>query len=112
MNSPDDFANGAPVGNGGGAATPTVRRTSNAFGSPGTDSTVRRIDLNELLVQVDPSHGGIGARRAERIRRAANSWRGGPAAVSHRRAVREIVGAVHLSSVLRRAGHASASDAI
>ncbi len=50
MNSPDDFANGAPVG-GSGTATPAVRRTSNAFGSPGTDSTVRRIDLNEQLIR-------------------------------------------------------------
>ena len=50
MDSSDDFANGAPVG-GGGPATPAVRRTSNAFGSPGTDSTVRRIDLNEQLIR-------------------------------------------------------------
>jgi DNA polymerase V len=49
MDSSDDFANGAPVG--GGPVTPTVRRTSNAFGSPGTDSTVRRIDLNEQLIR-------------------------------------------------------------
>jgi DNA polymerase V len=26
-------------------------RTSNAFGSPGTDSTVKRIDLNEALIR-------------------------------------------------------------
>ena len=51
MNSSDDFANGGPVGHGDGPATPTVRRTSNAFGSPGTDSTVRRIDLNEQLIR-------------------------------------------------------------
>lgn len=51
MNSLDDFENGAPVGHGDGPATPTVRRTSNAFGSPGTDSTVRRIDLNEQLIR-------------------------------------------------------------
>jgi DNA polymerase V len=50
MDSSDDFANGAPVG-GDGPATPTVRRTSNAFGSPGTDSTVRRIDLNEQFIR-------------------------------------------------------------
>ena len=49
MDSSDDFANGAPVG--GGPVTPTVRRTSNAFGSPGTDPTVRRIDLNEQLIR-------------------------------------------------------------
>ncbi len=51
MNSPDDFANGAPVGTGGGATPPAVHRASNAFGSPGTDSTVRRIDLNEQLIR-------------------------------------------------------------
>jgi len=50
MHSPDDFPDGAPVGRDGPAA-PTVRRTSNAFGSPGTDSTVRRLDLNDLLVR-------------------------------------------------------------
>ena len=50
MDSSDDFANGAPVG-AGGPATPGVRRTSNAFGSPGTDSTVRRVDLNEQLIR-------------------------------------------------------------
>src|SRR5471030_1320767 len=50
MNSSADFANGAPVGNSGGPGLPVVRRTSYAFGSPGTDSTVRRIDLNEQLI--------------------------------------------------------------
>jgi DNA polymerase V len=28
-----------------------VRRTSNAFGSPGTDSTVRRLDLNDAFIR-------------------------------------------------------------
>ena len=51
MNSSDDFANGAPVGTGGAGTLPVVRRTSSAFGSPGTDSTVRRIDLNEQLIR-------------------------------------------------------------
>ena len=50
MDSSDDFVNGAPVG-GNGLATSNVRRTSNAFGSPGTDSTVHRIDLNEQLIR-------------------------------------------------------------
>ncbi len=50
MDSPDDFANGARVG-GSGPGAPAVRRTSNAFGSPGTDSTVHRIDLNEQLIR-------------------------------------------------------------
>ena len=50
MNSPDDFVDGAPVGREGQAA-PAVRRTSSAFGSPGSDSTVRRHDLNEAFVR-------------------------------------------------------------
>jgi DNA polymerase V len=51
MNSPDGFEDGAPVGRDAGAAAPTTRRTSNAFGSPGTDTTVRRIDLNDALIR-------------------------------------------------------------
>ena len=50
MDRPDDFADGAPVGRDGPAA-PTVRRTSNAFGTPGTDSTVRRHDLNDVFIR-------------------------------------------------------------
>jgi len=50
MDSPDDFADGAPAGRDGPAA-PTVRRTSSAFGSPGTDSTVRRHDLNDVFIR-------------------------------------------------------------
>ena len=33
------------------APAPATRRTSNAFGSPGTDSTVKRIDLNDALIK-------------------------------------------------------------
>ena len=50
MDSPDDFADGAPVGREGPAA-PTVRRTSSAFGTPGIDSTVRRHDLNDVFIR-------------------------------------------------------------
>jgi len=50
MNSPDDFVDGAPVGREGQAA-PVVRRTSSAFGSPGSDSTVRRHDLNDVFIR-------------------------------------------------------------
>jgi DNA polymerase V len=50
MHSPDEFADGASVGR-EGPVTPTVRRTSNAFGSPGNDSTVRRHDLNEVFIR-------------------------------------------------------------
>lgn len=50
MDSPDDFADGAPVGRDGPAA-PTVRRTSSAFGTPGIDSTVRRHDLNDVFIR-------------------------------------------------------------
>jgi len=51
MNSHPDFADGAPVGRDGGAPEPAARRTSNAFGSPGTDSTVKRVDLNDALIR-------------------------------------------------------------
>jgi len=50
MDSPDDFADGAPVGRDGPAAPP-VRRTSSAFGTPGIDSTVRRHDLNDVFIR-------------------------------------------------------------
>ena len=50
MNSSDDFVDGAPVGRDGQAA-PVVRRPSSAFGSPGSDSTVRRHDLNEAFIR-------------------------------------------------------------
>jgi hypothetical protein len=49
MHSGDDFPDGAPVGRDASALVPAARRTSNAFGSPGTDSTVKRIDLNDAL---------------------------------------------------------------
>ena len=51
MNSRPDFEDGAPAGRDGAAAASAPRRTSNAFGSPGTDSTVKRIDLNEALIR-------------------------------------------------------------
>jgi len=47
----DDFSDGAPVGRDAAAPAPAARRTSNAFGSPGTDSTVKRIDLNDALIK-------------------------------------------------------------
>jgi DNA polymerase V len=47
----DDLPDGAPVGRDASAPTPAARRTSNAFGSPGTDSTVKRIDLNDALIK-------------------------------------------------------------
>jgi len=51
MPSSDDLHDGAPVGRDSAAAAPAARRTSNAFGSPGTDSTVKRIDLNDALIK-------------------------------------------------------------
>jgi DNA polymerase V len=51
MNSHPDFEDGAPAGRDTGAPAAAPRRTSNAFGSPGTDSTVRRIDLNDALIR-------------------------------------------------------------
>ncbi len=49
--SDDDFTEGAAVGREGGLTGPAPRRTSSAFGSPGSDSTVRRLDLNDLLIR-------------------------------------------------------------
>jgi hypothetical protein len=49
MHSRDDLPDGAPVGRDALAYEPPARRMSSAFGSPGTDSTVKRIDLNDAL---------------------------------------------------------------
>ena len=51
MPSPSDIPDGSPVGRDSDAPSPAARRTSNAFGSPGTDSTVKRIDLNDALIR-------------------------------------------------------------
>ena len=51
MTSHDDIPDGAPVGRDGMSPAPTARRTSNAFGSPGTDSTVKRLDLNDAFIK-------------------------------------------------------------
>jgi DNA polymerase V len=51
MNSHPDFEDGARAGRDDAGAAPAVRRTSNAFGSPGTDSTVRRVDLNDAFIR-------------------------------------------------------------
>ena len=51
MTSRSNFTDGAPVGRDGAAPAPAAHRTSNAFGSPGTDSTVKRIDLNDALIE-------------------------------------------------------------
>ena len=51
MNSHPDFEDGAPAGRDAAAPAAAPRRTSNAFGSPGTDSTVKRIDLNDALIR-------------------------------------------------------------
>jgi DNA polymerase V len=51
MNSSDDFADGMAVGRDGRAPAPAPQRSSSAFGSPGADSTVRRLDLNDLLIR-------------------------------------------------------------
>lgn len=47
----DEFSDGVPVGRDTSAPGPVARRTSSAFGSPGTDSTVKRIDLNDALIK-------------------------------------------------------------
>jgi DNA polymerase V len=51
MTSGSDFEDGARAGRADGEGAPTVRRTSNAFGSPGTDSTVKRVDLNDAFIR-------------------------------------------------------------
>ena len=51
MPSTPEFEDGAAVGRDADAPGPAARRTSNAFGSPGTDSTVKRIDLNDALIR-------------------------------------------------------------
>ena len=51
MTSLDDLPDGAPVGREGMSAPEAARRTSNAFGSPGTDSTVKRLDLNDAFIK-------------------------------------------------------------
>ena len=51
MISSSDFTDGSPVGHDGAVPVPAAHRTSNAFGSPGTDSTVKRIDLNDALIK-------------------------------------------------------------
>ncbi len=51
MNSHPDFEDGAQAGRDGAAPAAAPRRTSNAFGSPGTDSTVKRVDLNDALIR-------------------------------------------------------------
>ncbi len=50
MNSHSEFDDGTPAGRDGTPAA-SVRRSSNAFGSPGTDSTVRRVDLNDAFIR-------------------------------------------------------------
>lgn len=51
MTSSPDFEDGTRAGSDPAPGQPSVRRTSNAFGSPGTDSTVRRIDLNDAFIR-------------------------------------------------------------
>ncbi|MEP6502916.1 MAG: translesion error-prone DNA polymerase V autoproteolytic subunit [Betaproteobacteria bacterium] len=51
MPSQPDIEDGARAGKEQGAGEPAPLRTSNAFGSPGTDSTVRRIDLNDAFIR-------------------------------------------------------------
>ena len=51
MPSLEDLPDGAPVGRDGMSPASAARRTSNAFGSPGTDSTVKRLDLNDAFIK-------------------------------------------------------------
>jgi DNA polymerase V len=49
--SDDEFVGGGPNGPNGRDPTPTTRRTATAFGAPGSDSSVRRIDLNDAFIR-------------------------------------------------------------
>jgi DNA polymerase V len=51
MTSHPDFEDGDRAGRDARDGPPTLRRSSNAFGSPGSDSTVRRVDLNEAFIR-------------------------------------------------------------
>ena len=52
MSSFANLPDGAPVGPGNAAPTPTSGPTASAgFGSPGADATVKRIDLNDALIR-------------------------------------------------------------
>ena len=53
MNSFDAIPDGAAVGGepSAPASRPDARRAAAGFGSPGSDSTVKRIDLNDALIQ-------------------------------------------------------------
>jgi len=52
MSSFANLPDGAPVGPGSAIATPPSGPTASAgFGSPGTDATVKRIDLNDALIR-------------------------------------------------------------
>lgn len=50
MNSTED-PGGGQVGRAATGPAPRVRRTSSAFGSPGSDSTVKRLDLNDAFIR-------------------------------------------------------------
>lgn len=51
MSSIDDLPSGAAAGRSTSASTPSGKKASAGFGSPGSDSTVRRIDLNDVLIK-------------------------------------------------------------
>jgi DNA polymerase V len=46
-----EFDDGSRAGRDRTQGQEAVRRTSSAFGSPGTDSTVKRIDLNDAFIR-------------------------------------------------------------
>ena len=52
MHSRETFPDGAAVGTDRSSVpSPLARGTSTGFGSPGTDATVKRIDLNDALIR-------------------------------------------------------------
>ena len=51
MHSQDEFHDGASVGKDPSAEPVRTPAASSGFGSPGSDSTVKRIDLNDALIR-------------------------------------------------------------
>lgn len=51
MSSIDDLSNGSAVGRSHSVGGPPGKKASTGFGSPGSDATVRRIDLNDILIK-------------------------------------------------------------
>lgn len=51
MHSVNDLPSGSAAGRSTSVASPPGKKASTGFGSPGSDATVRRIDLNDVLIK-------------------------------------------------------------